>query len=116
MALIERVLTNLIENALQYTPRGGAVRVMLAEKAGAIQVAVADTGAGIDPQDLPHIFERFYRADKSRDRSIGGAGLGLAIARQVVELHGSVLEVESRPGEGARFAFSLPSGREPIPA
>jgi signal transduction histidine kinase len=117
VGLIERVLTNLIENALQYTPRGGTVRVAITENGGAIQVAVADTGAGIDPQDLPHIFERFYRADKSRDRSTGGAGLGLAIARQVVELHGSVLEVDSRPGEGARFAFSLPSSaKSPVPA
>ncbi len=117
VGLIERVLTNLIENALKYTPRGGVVRVGFAERGDAVQVAVADTGTGIDPQDLPHIFERFYRADKSRDRSTGGAGLGLAIARQVVELHGSVLEVESRPGEGARFAFSLPSSaKAPVPA
>jgi len=116
VALIERVLTNLIENAIHHTPSGGSVRVALSESGRGIQVAVADTGIGIDPQDLPHIFERFYRADKSRDRSTGGAGLGLAIARQVVELHGSVLEVESRPGQGARFAFSLPSSPAPVPA
>jgi signal transduction histidine kinase len=115
VGLIERVLTNLIENALHSTPHGGTVRVVLTEHGGAIQVAVADTGKGIEPQDLPHIFERFYRADKSRDRSQGGAGLGLAIARQVVELHGSVLEVASRPGEGARFSFALPASPTPVP-
>jgi signal transduction histidine kinase len=116
VGLIERVLTNLIENALHSTPHGGTVRVVLTEHDGAIQVAVADTGRGIEPQDLPHIFERFYRADKSRDRSQSGAGLGLAIARQVVELHGSVLEVASRPGEGARFSFALPASPTPVPA
>ena len=77
-----------------------------------MRVTVADTGTGIAPEDLPHIFERFYRADKSRDRTTGGAGLGLAIARQIVELHGSSLEVQSRPGEGARFSFVLPALRE----
>ena len=73
-----------------------------------MRVTVADTGAGIAPEDLPHIFERFYRADKSRDRATGGAGLGLAIARQIVELHGSSLEVESRPGRGPGSPFVLP--------
>ena len=74
-----------------------------------MRVTVADTGTGIMPEDLPHVFERFYRADKSRDRATRGAGLGLAIARQIVELHGSSLEVRSRPGEGARFSFVLPA-------
>jgi signal transduction histidine kinase len=107
VGMIERVLTNLIENALRFTPPQGSVRVALVAENGSVRVSVTDTGAGIDPEDLPHIFERFYRADKSRDRSTGGAGLGLAIARQIVELHGSSLNVHSRPGEGARFSFTL---------
>jgi signal transduction histidine kinase len=105
--MIERVLTNLIENALRFTPAGGAVRAILDREPNAVRVTVSDTGTGITPEDLPHIFERFYRADKSRDRTRRGAGLGLAIARQIVELHGSSLKVQSRPGEGARFSFVL---------
>jgi signal transduction histidine kinase len=107
VGMIERVLTNLIENALRFTPAGGAVRAILDPQPNAVRVTVSDTGTGITPEDLPHIFERFYRADKSRDRTTGGAGLGLAIARQIVELHGATLAVQSRPGEGARFSFAL---------
>jgi len=124
IAMIERVLTNLIENALRFTPPAGSVRVDLARCDDSVRVVVADTGAGIEPEDLPHIFDRFYRADKSRDRSTGrgpggaestgyggaGAGLGLAIAREMVTLHGSALKVESSPGQGARFSFSLTAG------
>ena len=108
IGMIERVLTNLIENAFRSTPPGGSVKVGLHREKESVRVSVRDTGAGIDPEDLPLIFERFYRADKSRDRSTGGAGLGLAIARQIVEMHGSTLEVESSPGEGALFHFNLP--------
>jgi signal transduction histidine kinase len=107
IGMIERVLTNLIENAVRFTPRAGTVRVDLREEGREVLVSVADTGPGIDPEDLPRIFERFYRADPSRDRSTQGAGLGLAIARQIVELHGSTLEVTSRPSEGAVFSFRL---------
>jgi signal transduction histidine kinase len=107
LGLIERLLTNLLENALRYTPAGGSVRVGLAAEDGGTRVSVSDTGSGIAPEDLPHVFERFYRADRSRDRSTGGAGLGLAIARQIAELHGSRLEVESSPGRGSRFHFLL---------
>jgi len=108
VAMLERVLTNLMQNALRFTPRGGSVRAILRGGVGSVRVTVADTGTGIAPEDLPHVFERFYRADRSRTPgSHGGAGLGLAIARQIVELHGSRLEVESRPGEGAEFSFTL---------
>jgi signal transduction histidine kinase len=107
LGLIERLLTNLIENALAFTPAGGSVKVSLAAEEGGTRVSVADTGSGIAPEDLPHIFERFYRADRSRGRSTGGAGLGLAIARQIAELHGSRLVVESSPGRGSRFHFLL---------
>jgi signal transduction histidine kinase len=107
IGMIERVLVNLIENALRYTPRGGVVGLSLCPAGARVQVAVADTGTGIPPEDLPHVFDRFYRSDKSRERSTGGAGLGLAIAKQIVELHGGALEVESAAGEGARFHFAL---------
>ncbi|MGA2974350.1 MAG: HAMP domain-containing sensor histidine kinase [Spirochaetia bacterium] len=116
IGMIERVLTNLIENALRFTPAGGAVRVTLTPEGQGVRVTVADTGEGIPAEDLPHIFERFYRADKSRERTSGGAGLGLAIARQIVELHKSSLVVESAPGQGARFSFHLsamPAAVEP---
>jgi signal transduction histidine kinase len=105
LGLIERLLTNLIENALRFTPAGGTVKVSLEAEGGGTRVSVSDTGSGIAPEDLPHIFERFYRADRSRPA--GGAGLGLAIARQIAELHGSRLEVESSPGRGSRFHFLL---------
>jgi signal transduction histidine kinase len=114
IGMIERVLTNLIDNALRFTPAGGSVKVGLERENGGVRVSVADTGAGISPEDLPHVFERFYRADKSRDRATGGAGLGLAIARQIVELHGGALDVHSRVGEGASFSFTLASA--PVPA
>jgi signal transduction histidine kinase len=74
-----------------------------------VEVSVRDTGEGIDTKDLPHIFERFYRGEKSRSRATGGAGLGLAIAKGLVEAHGGTMGVESTPGEGTRFHFTLPA-------
>jgi signal transduction histidine kinase len=108
IGMIERVFTNLIENALRFTPSGGSVRVSVSRKNGTVEALVSDTGAGIAPEDLPHVFERFYRADRSRDRSTGGAGLGLSIAKQIVELHGGLLEAESGSAGGASFRFTLP--------
>jgi signal transduction histidine kinase len=107
IGMIERVLTNLIENALRFTPARGKVRVSASGEGQGVRVAVADTGRGIAPADLPRVFERFFHADADGDRS--GAGLGLTIARQIVELHGSRLEVRSRPGEGSLFHFLLPA-------
>jgi signal transduction histidine kinase len=109
LGLIERVLTNLVDNAVRHTPPGGAVLLDLEPTERGVRITVADTGEGIAAEDLPRIFERFYRADRSRDRSAGGAGLGLAIARQIVDLHGGTLGVESAPGQGARFSFVLPA-------
>jgi signal transduction histidine kinase len=113
IALVERVLQNLIDNALRHTPSGGRVTVTTQARERDVLVAVADTGSGIPKDHLPHVFERLYRVDRSRDSRSGGAGLGLAIARQIVELHGGRITVESEPGRGTLFAFSLPlaSGR-----
>jgi signal transduction histidine kinase len=108
IGLVERALSNLIDNALQYTPTDGQVRVRLENEGTEVCVAVADTGPGIPEDDLPHIFERSYRVEKSRDRDRGGAGLGLAIAKTILELHDRSLEVESTVGEGTTFRFQLP--------
>jgi signal transduction histidine kinase len=104
---VGQVLRNLLDNAIVYTPEGG--RVTLSAVAGeSVKVRVADTGEGIPPEDLPHIFERFYRVDPSRSRSTGGSGLGLAIVKQLVEQQGGQVAVESRIGEGSSFSFTLP--------
>jgi signal transduction histidine kinase len=105
---IGRVLSNLVGNALRHTPPGGTVQVDVRRVADGVQVAVRDSGEGIDARDLPHIFERFYRGEKSRSRATGGAGLGLAIAKGLVEAHGGWIGVESEPGQGASFYFVLP--------
>lgn len=109
LRLIERVLENLIENALRHTPPGRAVTVSLTPVAGAVRVAVADTGNGIPAAALPHIFERCYTVEKSRTERSGGSGLGLAITKRIVELHQGTLRVESAVGRGTRFWFDLPA-------
>ncbi|OGO27938.1 MAG: hypothetical protein A2136_01200 [Chloroflexi bacterium RBG_16_54_11] len=105
---IGRVLNNLITNALRHTQPGGSVQVVAERMGGMVRVKVADTGDGIAPEDLPNIFDRFYRGEKSRSRSTGGAGLGLAIARGIVESHGGEISVESSLGMGSIFCFTLP--------
>jgi signal transduction histidine kinase len=109
---IGRVLSNLVGNAIRHTPTGGTVRLRAKSGEGAVQVEIKDTGEGISAEDLPHIFERFYRGEKSRSRATGGAGLGLAIAKGIVEAHGGQIEVESSPGRGTRFCLTLPRGRQ----
>ncbi|MHB8645777.1 MAG: sensor histidine kinase [Thermomicrobiales bacterium] len=105
---VRRVLTNLVQNALRHTPADGTVAVTARAVAEGVQVDVVDNGEGIPATDLPHIFERFYRGEKSRSRETGGAGLGLAIARGFVEAHGGRIWVESEAGRGTRFSFILP--------
>jgi signal transduction histidine kinase len=106
---IGRVLSNLIVNALRHTPKGGSIRVEAQRTAQGVMVSVRDSGAGIHPDDLDHIFERFYRGEKSRSRSTGGSGLGLAIAKGIVEAHGGRIGVESQMGKGTLFYFILPT-------
>jgi signal transduction histidine kinase len=106
---IGQVLTNLFSNALRHTPAGGKIQVQVrSSDENTLLVSVRDTGEGIPPDLLPHIFERFYRADPARSRETGGAGLGLSIARQAVELHGGRLWAESELGDGSTFCFTLP--------
>jgi signal transduction histidine kinase len=110
-ARVAQVLANLLENALRHTPRGGRVGLSArAGPAGSVLIEVADTGEGIAPEHLELIFERFYRADQARDRAHGGAGIGLAIAKALVEAHGGRISARSAgPGQGAVFSLELPA-------
>ncbi len=105
---IRQAVENLLSNALRYTDSGGTVTLSLVRSDGAADIKVSDTGIGISEQDLPYIFERFYRTDKSRTRSSGGLGIGLAITRAIVEAHGGKVMAESREGEGSTFTITLP--------
>ncbi len=105
---VHQVLFNLLDNAVRFTPSGGAVTVSAHRHNGSVEVRVADTGAGIPQEHLPRLFERFYRADPARSREDGGTGIGLAIARSVVEAHGGHIHAESELGEGSVFTFDLP--------
>jgi two-component system, OmpR family, sensor kinase len=102
---LRQLVLILMENATKYTQPGGRIKVSLEENAGRVTLTVADNGAGISPEDLPHIFERFYRADRSR--KAGGTGLGLSIAKWIVEQHGAVIQVTSTPGQGTTFTVSF---------
>jgi signal transduction histidine kinase len=110
---IEQVLNNLISNALRHTPLGGQVSLRIDIKDGWVEMYLADTGPGIPPEALPRVFERFYRADKSRSREEGGTGLGLAIARQLAVAHGGDIRAANRPEGGAEFTVRLPVGSVP---
>lgn len=120
---VAQALNNLLSNALRYTPEGGMVRVVAtradrsvctAPDINMIYIRVIDTGPGIAPDDLPHVFDRFWRADRGRARAHGGTGLGLAIARQLVLAHGGAMGVESELGKGACFWFTLPVAHTPV--
>jgi signal transduction histidine kinase len=106
---VEQVMVNLLGNALRYTD-AGSITVRAWNEPGKLWIAVKDTGQGIAAQDLPHVFERFWRADRSRNRLSGGTGIGLAISRRLVELQGGTIQVESELEKGSMFRFSLPSG------
>ena len=106
---LRRMVRNLVENALTYTPPGGQVTVTVREGGAEAALCVADTGVGIAPEDLPHVFDRFFRGDKARANT-GGSGLGLSIARSIAEAHGGQITAGSEPGAGSVFRVTLPSG------
>ncbi|KAA2263477.1 HAMP domain-containing protein [Solihabitans fulvus] len=108
---LRQALGNLVTNALRYTPAGGSVEVTAASVRDRVLITVRDTGIGIDAEELPHVFDRFWRAEKSRNRQTGGSGLGLAITRHLVEAHGGAVTVRSTPGEGSAFTIALPASR-----
>ncbi|GAC1395165.1 MAG: ATP-binding protein [Chloroflexota bacterium] len=114
---LKQVIINLLTNALRYTPPGGTVRLSGHAGGDGLTIGVADTGSGIAPEHLPHIFTRFYRVDKSRSRSGGGTGIGLTIARHLVEAHGGTIDAASTPGAGTTFTIHLPPSilRAPAP-
>jgi two-component system phosphate regulon sensor histidine kinase PhoR len=105
---LERLLINLVHNAIRYTPPGGSITLKTFALTSHVVVEIADTGIGISQDDLPHIFEHFFRADTARSMEKAGTGLGLAIAKRIVEVHEGTIEVESTPGQGTTFRVSLP--------
>jgi heavy metal sensor kinase len=111
-SLLRQLFLNLLDNAIRYTPGGGTISVTFSAERQRAAVAIADTGIGIPPEDLPHIFERFYRVDKARSRAEGSSGLGLSICQYIAEVHGGKTGVESQPGKGSTFTVWLP-GRSP---
>ncbi len=116
---VEQVLSNLLGNAIRYTPAGGTVTLRVTDQGARLLFAVADSGAGIAPDDLPHVFDRFYRADASRSRADGNTGLGLSIAKQLAEAHGGDITVTSALGAGTTFTVVLPrlsAPEDPRPA
>ena len=109
IGLVQRVLENLIENAIKYTPEGGKVSVSPIINDQTISTQISDTGLGIPDEEMPHIFERFYRVEKHRN--LDGTGLGLAIAQRIMQLHNSTIEVQSRVNLGTTFSFPLPRSK-----
>jgi signal transduction histidine kinase len=103
-----QVFGNIVDNALRYTPAGGTIELTARRFGSDVELAVKDSGPGVDAEELKHMFDRFYRGDKSRQREDGGTGLGLAIAKSIVEAHGGRIRAESPPGEGLMIVITLP--------
>jgi signal transduction histidine kinase len=110
---LRQVFFNLLDNAIKYTPESGTVHVFVEQQHQTAAVTVRDTGIGISPEHLPHVFDRFYRVDKARSRSQGGTGLGLSIAQSIVAAHGGRIELASTLGQGTTCTVTLPG--EPRP-
>jgi signal transduction histidine kinase len=113
---LRRLFFIVIDNAIKYTPDAGAVCIALAAENGFAVASVRDSGIGISGQDQPYIFDRFWRADKVRSRGMGGAGLGLSIARWIVERHNGTIQVQSKVGQGSVFSIKLPLASLPVAA
>ncbi|MDI3256855.1 MAG: ATP-binding protein [Kyrpidia sp.] len=111
---ITQVIVNLVGNALRYTPQGGRIRIGVKTEGSTVCLSVSDTGPGIPPEHIPHIFNRFFRSDEARSREAGGTGLGLAIAKEFVEAHGGRIEVQSRRGVGTTFVVRLPTAADAV--
>jgi signal transduction histidine kinase len=109
---LKQLLLILVDNATKYTPPGGVVSLSLSRQGGWAHLSVADTGVGIPPEDVPHIFDRFYRVDKARGRAQGGSGLGLSIAKWIAQAHGGGIDVTSEMSEGTTFTIKLPLRRD----
>ena len=105
---MQQILSNLLDNAAKYTPAGGSITLGAINGQGSLNLYVRDTGIGIPKEHVSRLFERFYRVDKARSRELGGTGLGLAIVKHLVQAHGGGVWVESEPGMGSTFWFSLP--------
>jgi signal transduction histidine kinase len=106
--LLKRMLLNLLDNAVKYTPKGGEISIAIGRQIGDARIVVSDTGIGISEADQQHVFDRFYRVDKARSRELGGAGLGLSIVRWIVDAHDGKITIESAPGQGSVFTVELP--------
>ena len=109
---MSEVLGNLLSNAFKFTPRGGRVELAASTSAGQIVIEVSDTGPGIPPEQLPHIFQKFFQADNQSKASAKGTGLGLAIAKEIVEAHGGTISAENITGHGAAFRITLPTAAD----
>ena len=114
IGMIERAISNLIQNALKFSGKGSTVALEIERRQDTIEVRVGDNGPGIPKNDLPHIFERFYRVDKSRNRASGGSGLGLAIVKKIVEAHEQQISVQSDTQSGTVFSFKLPIWKKKV--
>jgi signal transduction histidine kinase len=105
---LRQLVLNLLDNAIKYTPAGGHIRVAVSREDDAALLTISDTGIGIPPGDLPRVFERFYRVDRARSKTVEGVGLGLSIAKWIVDAHGGEIKVESAPGQGTTFRIQFP--------
>lgn len=110
--LLHQVVYNLVENAIKYTPQGGYIRMQVSREDGRITLTIRNSGKGIPKKDLPHVFERFYKADKSRGTDKSGSGLGLYLVKTIISLHGGQITVRSVEGEYCEFAFTLEEYRK----
>ena len=108
---VSQVIINLVSNAVKYTPEHGIIKIFISEDKQFVRLSVSDNGIGIPEDELPYVFERFYRADKSRNRMTGGSGIGLAIVKSIVTAHGGMVEADSHLNEGSRFVVKLPKNK-----